>query len=290
MLAAIAGPDPRSPISYPADPRAFTAAVARPGVRGLRIAWGGDLGITPVEGEVLEIAHGALGVFKRLGARVREGHPDFGGVLEVVLASRGARMVGLHEDKLPRWRDVMQEHLVRNIDYGLGLTAAGVMRAERLRTALWHRVRAFFQRHDLILTPTTAVKPFPVEEWYPREINDKPMANYIEWVLLTYAFTVVGLPAISVPCGFTRHGLPVGLQIVGRWRDEATVLRAAAAFERAAPWAHHRPPELRESVPATQAPGGRESAGRPGGRGAGGRPGRVTATTGPSAAASRPRE
>jgi amidase len=103
-------------------------------------------------------------------------------------------------------------------------------------------VREFFTRHDLLLTPTTAVKPFPVEEWYPREINGKAMRNYVEWVLLTYAFTVVGLPAISVPCGFTRDGLPVGLQIVGRWRDEATVLRAAAAFERAAPW-DRRPPE-----------------------------------------------
>jgi Asp-tRNA(Asn)/Glu-tRNA(Gln) amidotransferase A subunit family amidase len=82
-----------------------------------------------------------------------------------------------------------------------------------------------------------------VETSYPREINGVPMTNYIQWVLLTYAFTVVGLPAISVPCGFTRDGLPVGLQIVGRWRDEAGVLRVAAAFEQAAPWAHQRPPE-----------------------------------------------
>jgi amidase len=254
MLAAIAGPDPRSPISYPVDPRALTGAVAQPRVRGLRVAWGGDLGITPVAGEVLETAREAVGVFKRLGARVSEDHPDFGGVQDVALASRAARMVGMHEDKLPRWRDVMQEHLVRNIDDGLGLTAADVMRAERLRTALWHRVREFFQGHDLILTPTTAVTPFPVEEWYPREINGKPMANYIAWVLLTYAFTVVGLPAISVPCGFTRDGLPVGLQIVGRWRDEATVLRAAAAFERAAPWTQHRPPEPEQALPVSGAP------------------------------------
>jgi Asp-tRNA(Asn)/Glu-tRNA(Gln) amidotransferase A subunit family amidase len=81
-----------------------------------------------------------------------------------------------------------------------------------------------------------------VETVYPTEINGKPMDSYIQWVLLTYAFTVVSVPAISVPCGFTASGLPVGLQIVGRWRDEATVLRAAAAFEQAAPWAHLRPP------------------------------------------------
>jgi amidase len=136
----------------------------------------------------------------------------------------------------------MQENLVKNIEAGLRLTAADIGRAERLRTALWHRVRQFLDRYDLILTPTVAVKPFPVETWYPEEINGQPVSNYILWVLLTYAFTVVGLPAISVPCGFTREGLPVGLQIVGRWHDDATVLRAAAAFEEAAPWAHRRPP------------------------------------------------
>ena len=112
-----------------------------------------------------------------------------------------------------------------------------------MRTELWERVRRFQERYDFIVTPTTAVGPFPVETTYPREINGVPMTNYIQWVLLTYAFTIVGLPAISVPCGFTRDALPVGLQIVGRWRDDASVLRAAAAFEAAAPWNDRRPPD-----------------------------------------------
>ena len=105
-------------------------------------------------------------------------------------------------------------------------------------------MRAFQERYDLILTPTAAVAPFPVE-WRsgPKEINGQPMPSYIDWAMLTYAFTVVGLPAISVPAGFTKSGLPVGLQIAGRWRDEAGVLRAAAAFETAQPWADRRPPD-----------------------------------------------
>jgi Asp-tRNA(Asn)/Glu-tRNA(Gln) amidotransferase A subunit family amidase len=152
-------------------------------------------------------------------------------------------MVARHEDKLPKWRDVMQDNLVKNIEQGLALSTSAVARGERLRTELWERVRRFQERYDFIVTPTTAVPPFPVETTYPREINGVPMTSYIQWVLLTYAFTVVGLPAISVPCGFTRDGLPVGLQIVGRWRDDASVLRAAAAFEAAAPWADHRPPD-----------------------------------------------
>jgi Asp-tRNA(Asn)/Glu-tRNA(Gln) amidotransferase A subunit family amidase len=243
MLAVIAGPDPRSPISYPVDGRAFTAAARRPSLRGARVAWSPDLGVTPVDHEIRRVATDATRVLRQLGARVDEAHPDFTGLADIVLASRGFSMVARHEDKLPRWRDVMQENLVKNIEYGLGLRASDVARAERARTELWERVRTFQERYDFIVTPTTAVGPFPVETIYPREINGVPMANYIQWVLLTYAFTVVGLPAISVPCGVTRDGLPVGLQIVGRWRDEASVLRAAAAFEAAAPWADRRPPE-----------------------------------------------
>jgi amidase len=242
MLSTIAGPDPRSPISYPVDRRSFTAAVRRPTLRGARIAWSPDLGVTPVDHEIRTVAESATAVLRRLGARVEEAHPDFAGLLDIVLASRGFSMVARHEDKLLKWREVMQENLVKNIDYGLGLRASDVGRAERRRSALWERVRKFQERYDFIVTPTTAVGPFPIETTYPREINGVPMANYIQWVLLTYAFTVVGLPAISVPCGFTRDGLPVGLQIAGRWRDEPSVLRAAAAFEQAAPWADRRPP------------------------------------------------
>src|SRR4030095_7505414 len=140
--------------------------------------------------------------------------------------------------------------------------------AQTARTALWHRVRAFMETRDLLILPSVAVPPFPVEQPYPTEINGKPLDNYTQWFFLTYGITVTGLPAISVPCGFTAAGLPVGLQIVGRRRGaaagaarapragalpvafrmgagrrgEAAVLRAAAAFEAAAPWRDRIPP------------------------------------------------
>ncbi|MBI3637056.1 MAG: amidase, partial [Candidatus Rokubacteria bacterium] len=199
MLSAIAGPDPRAPISYPVDPRRFTRAVSRPSVRGLRIAWGGDLGVAAVDDEILEITREATRVFRRLGARVDEAHPDLNGLLPVVLDSRGARMVGLHDGKLPKWRDVMQPNLVKDIEYGLGLSAADIGRAERGRTELYHRARAFYETYDAILTPTAPVPPFPVEVTHPTAINGRPMRSYIEWVLPTYAFTILGVPAISVP-------------------------------------------------------------------------------------------
>jgi amidase len=244
MLSAIAGPDPRSPISYAVDSRAFVAAVRRGNVKGLRIAWSPDLGITPVDAEVERVFTDATAVFRGLGARLQRAHPDFEGVEDVVRVSRGARMAAVHAERLREWRSVMQENLVKNIDEGLALRAEDIGRAERQRSAIWHRVRAFFERHDLILTPTTAVPPFRVDTIFPTEINGSPMANYVQWVMLTYAFTIVGLPAISIPCGFTRDGLPVGLQIVGPWRDEPRILSAAAAFERAQPWAHLRPPTV----------------------------------------------
>jgi amidase len=244
MLSVIAGADARAPISYAVNPRVFVDAVRRPAMRGLRVAWGGDLGVTPVDDEVRAVARAAADTFRRLGARVEEAHPDFTGLREIVLTSRGVSMVARHADRLATWRNAMQENLVKNIDHGLTLTPSQIGRAERLRSELWERVRQFQERYDLILTPTAAVPPIPVE-WRsgPKEINGQPMPSYIDWAMLTYAFTVVGLPAISVPAGFTKDGLPVGLQIVGRWRDEAGVLCAAAAFEGAQPWADRRPPE-----------------------------------------------
>lgn len=243
MLAAIAGPDERAPLSYPVDTREFLGAVKAPSVKGLRVAWSPDLGLTPVDHEVKRIAGAASRVFSRLGARVEEAAPDLSGVHEIIRVSRGLRMAALHADKLSKWREVMSPNLVRNIEEGLKLSAEDAGRAEKLRTELWARVRKFLARYDLILTPTVAVLPFPVEIPYPREINGKPMADYIEWLILTYAFTVVGLPAISVPAGWSAGGLPVGLQIAGRWRAETSVLRAAAAFEAAQPWADRIPPE-----------------------------------------------
>ena len=131
----------------------------------------------------------------------------------------------------------MQKELVLDIEQGLGLTRRKSPAAKSCASVLWQRVRTFMETRDLLVLPTVAVPPFPVEQPYPTEINGKPLDNYIQWFSLTYGITVTGLPAISVPCGFTRSGLPVGLQIVGRRRQEAAVLRAAAAFEAAAPWA-----------------------------------------------------
>ncbi|GIX49523.1 MAG: amidase [Candidatus Tectimicrobiota bacterium] len=243
MLSVIAGEDERVPISYPVDTRAFLRAVQRPQVAGLRVAWTPDLGgLLPVAAEVKAAVEAAVRVFADLGAVVCEATPDFSGVQEIIHVTRAAGMITRHGDKLPQWREVMNPNLVWNIEQGAKLSARDWGLAEQRRTELWLRVQAFFRHYDLLLTPTVAILPFPVEESYPQAIAGHRVASYIDWFLFTYAITLTGLPAISVPCGWTAAGLPVGLQIVGRRRAETTVLRAAAAFEEAAPWAERRPP------------------------------------------------
>jgi amidase len=243
MLSVLAGPDDRAPLSYAVDTRDFLKAVRNPSVKGWRVAWTPDLnGLIPVDAEVAKVAEGALKVFRSLGVKVEAACPDFSEVNEIVLATRGLSMVALHADKLVQWKGEMQKGLVWNIEQGLRLTPQEIARGEKLRTALWHRVRTFMETRDLLILPTVAVPPFPVEQPYPTEINGKTLDNYTQWFFLTYGISVTGLPAISVPCGFTRGGLPVGLQIVGRRRQEAAVLTAAAAFEAAALWEGRIPP------------------------------------------------
>jgi amidase len=248
MLSVVAGADDRAPISYDVDTAAFPRAVRSPSVKGWRVAWTPDLnGLLPVDAEIARVAEGATRIFRSLGARVESACCDFSEVNDIVLGTRGVSMVASHADKLPRWKEHMQKGLVWNIEQGLRLSPEEIGRAEALRTTLWHRVRAFMETRDLLILPTVAVPPFPVEVPYLTEINGQPLDNYTQWFFLTYGITVTGLPVMSVPCGFTKSGLPVGLQIVGRRRQEAMVLRAAAAFEAAAPWADKIPPVVTEA-------------------------------------------
>jgi amidase len=242
MLSVIAGQDDRSPISFPVDTEKFLSAVKRPRIKGLKVAWSPDLKVSPVDQEVHKLVAAAARRFTELGCKVEPAEPDFTGLQQIIHVTRAARMVALHGEKLEKWRDQLNPNLAWNIEQGFPLTVKEIGEAEKERTALYHRVRDFFGKYDLLLTPTVALPPFPQEMIYPKEINGKPTKNYLEWLYLTYAITMTGLPAISIPCGFTSEGLPVGLQIVGRRLAETTVLKAAAAYEAITPWKDKRPP------------------------------------------------
>lgn len=255
MLSVMAGPDDRAPLSYEVDARQFAAAVKAPSVKGWRVAWTLDLGgLVLVDDEVRAVFEQAVGAFRSMGARVEAACPDMSDVPEIVRLTRGLLMVARHADRLPEHRAVLQAGLVENTEAGLALSSREVAEGELLRTRQWQRVREFLETHDVWLTPTMAVPAFPIEHPHVLEVNGKPVGKAMQRSHLTYAFSVLGLPAISIPCGFTPAGLPVGLQIAGKRRGEATVLRAAAAFEAVQPWSGRVPPVVISAPSAKESP------------------------------------
>ena len=240
MLNVMAGADPRDRLSLPTEID-YLAALEED-VAGLRVAWSPDLGYALVDPEVREIVEKAALRFEELGCHVEEAHPNledpWESIVHVIWASAFA---GLHLHDLETVRDQIDPGLVRVIEQGLQLSGAEVAIAYARRNDYYHAWRQFMERYDLLLTPALPVTAFPAGDDHPGQIDGQP-TTYLSWTAFTYPFNITGQPAASVPCGFASDGLPVGLQIVGRWRDDVTVLRASAAFEALAPWAEKRPP------------------------------------------------
>lgn len=240
MLSAIAGPDVNVPISL-SEPGSTFLSAAEGDVAGWRIGWSPDLGIAPMEPEIVRVCEQSLDVWRSLGCEVEEAQPGFDDVREVLTPLRAMRTAAVHQDLLREGENIANQFLRDFMRKAGNLGAMDVGRAEALRSQLWERCMAFFSKYDLLVTPTTQTPPFVAGEYYPKVIAGRPVENTVEAFIITYALSMTGLPVISIPCGFTDDGLPVGIQIAGRWRDDAQVLRAAAAFERAKPWAHLRP-------------------------------------------------
>jgi amidase len=244
FLDAMSGPDRRSPVSLPGEATPFLKATQNPEVKNLKIAWSDNLNLIPADPLVLKEARKAIGVFQSLGCEVVEDCPDFSGARETALILRGVRFVAVHGEQYrnnPEFKRWVNPLVTGNIEYGLKLSVQEIAWANQHRSEIWDRMRAFFDRYDLLMTLTVPIPPFLAEVKYPTEIAGKPMEHYLDWAKLTYAITMTGHPAVSVPCGWTDNGLPVGLQIVGPYRGEAALLKAAAAYEQAAPWADKRP-------------------------------------------------
>lgn len=240
LLSVLAGPDDHDPQSFPATGEDFTRA-AEGGINGLRVAWSPDLGYAAVESEVRQLCEAAAKAFTTLGCVVEEAHPGFENPEALFFDLSAGLRAAAYGGYLAEWRDQMDPFLVKRIAHAEGLTAADYEKATHRRTALWQTVRQFFERYDLLLTPTTAVPPFAIGITFPTEIAGRPVDSPLAWMPFTFPFNLTGQPVISIPCGWTADGLPVGLQIVGRRFADATVLRAAAAFEAARPWTHRRP-------------------------------------------------
>src|SRR5215211_7200409 len=244
MLSAIAGPDARCPISISEPGNLFLRPLERD-FGGVRIAWSKDLGGLPVDPRVTEVLEGKRGVFESLGCEVEDAQPDFAGADEAFKTLRAWRYELAHGELLEGHRDEIKDTVIWNIEEGARLGGPQVGRAERERTEIFHRVRSFMRSYEFLVAPVSQVPPFDVKERYVTEISGERMQTYIDWMKSCYYVTLTGLPAVSVPCGFTREGLPVGVQIVGRYRDDFGVLQLARAFEEATRCGERRPPLAR---------------------------------------------
>ena len=241
LLAVMAGPDPRAPTSINEPGAVFLKPLKR-SFKRVRVAWSRDLGGLPVEPAVTNVLEKQRQVFKDLGCIVEEAEPDFSGATEAFETLRGLayqhRIGALIKDH----RDKLKDTVVWNYEAGRKLGAPDIARAEGLRTALYHRMRKFLEKYDFLVCPVNQLPPYSVDEEYPKEIAGTKMGNYLDWMKSCYYITITTHPAISVPAGFTDDGLPVGIQIVGRYRDDFGVLQMAHAFEQATEAWKRRPP------------------------------------------------
>ena len=232
MLDALSVQHPHDPLSMPA-PRVPFAAAMRDARPPRRVAFTPNLGLSNVDPEVAAICRAAAHRFTEMGTAVEDASPDFSNAIDTFQTQRGLLFAALRGDLLARERARINPSIVWNIEKGLKLSADEIIRAERERAALYHRVAAFFDSYDLLLCPTVAVPPYAVEQAYPTRIGDQQLTSYIDWMFLTFVIPLTGCPALSLPCGFTKDGLPVGLQIIGPSHADAAVIAAASLLEQA---------------------------------------------------------
>lgn len=230
FLDAMSGEHPADPLSLPSLPASFLSA-ARSGKRPTRIAYSPDLGITPVDPEVAAITRKAASRFAEAGVVVEEAYPDLREAHECFHVLRAFDFAITKAALLRNKRDQLKPEVIWNIEEGLKLSVQQLERAEAQRVAMAARTLEFFENYDLLLTPATIVPPFPIEHRYVAECAGKKFDNYVEWLGIVYAITLACCPALSLPCGFTASGLPVGLQMVAPSRGEAQLLAGAKVLE-----------------------------------------------------------
>jgi amidase len=241
MLSAIAGPDPRSPIAIVESGERFREPLDRD-FAGVRIAWSRDLGGLPIDRRVTAVLAAQRPTFESLGCKVDDAEPDLSDAREIFQAWRAWAFALRYGPLLAEHRHQIKDTVIWNTEQGLKQTGRELGEAEVKRTRLYHRMREFMATYEFLVLPATQVPPFDVTQPYVTEINGVKLPTYIDWMRACSDITVTGHPAISVPCGFTDDGLPVGVQIVGRHQDDLGVLQLAHAFEQATGFWRRRPP------------------------------------------------
>jgi amidase len=231
MLDMMTGYHPRDPISLDKPVVSYTECL-KTSVSYKRVAYSPNLGQCPIDPEVAEICASAAQSFAGHAKDMLEDCFDLSGADDVFQNLRAVQFAASHAPKLQTHRDMLKPDVIWNIEAGLKLTADDIGKALREQGALYHRVVDFFENYDLLMTPTVMVAPFDHTIRSLDEVGGVKFDNYVAWLAMTYLLTITSCPVISVPCGFTKSGLPVGLQIMGPPKREDKVLQAALAFER----------------------------------------------------------
>lgn len=244
LHSVLVGFDPADPNSLPLDGAPFLD-IAESGpisdLAGVRVGWSDNLGGLPIDPAVLDVLRGqGLPALERMGAEVQSFDLDFDGAETSFRILRAWGMVASHGETYRTQRDMLSRNVIDNVEMGLDLTAADIHRAYTDRTSLATRFAGYFDDVDVLAMPTVQLPPFPVEWNHPEVVAGVEQDDYLGWMRSCWYVTATGLPAISVPCGFTPDGLPIGIQFVGRPLGDVDLVRFAAGFEDVHPvWKHH---------------------------------------------------
>lgn len=241
LLSAMAGADPRDPGCYPSEPAVFARQLDRD-PKGVRVAWCPDLGGLPLDRRVRSVLEAQRKTFEGLGCIVEEACPNLSGADEVFLTLRAWSSWNALGPLLERHRNEMKPEAVGQLERGARLSGADVAKAMTWHGEIMERMRRFQQKYEFVACAVNQVPPFDAKLDWPKEIEGVQMEHYVAWMKSAYFISVTFCPAISVPAGFTADGLPVGIQIVGRYRDDFGVLQMGHAFEQATGFGSRRPP------------------------------------------------
>jgi amidase len=241
LLSVMAGPDPRCPISITESGSRFAAPLER-NFKGARVAWYKDLGGIPFDSRIRSAVDAHRKTFESLGCIVEEAEPDLTGAGEAYDTLRAWGYASGFATAVRDHRELVKDTIIWEVERGLKLSGADIAHAETLHSQAWNNMRIFQEKYEYFIVPSTQVPPFDINQPYVTEIEGVRMKTYTEWMKCCWLISILENPSISMPCGYTPEGLPVGLQIVGRHRDEFSVLQLAHAFEVATHSSHRRPP------------------------------------------------
>ena len=232
FLDTLAGKSLIDPISFAAPNTPYVQAIEKP-TAPAKIGYSHDLGIAPVDQEVRDICARSMQIFEKAGSAIFEAHPNLDDAEDIFQTLRAAQFAASYKKHLDENRELLKPEVIWNIEKGLELSIEDINNAELARGALYLRTLDFFSSYDLLACPAVVVPPFDVEQRYVTEAGGKEFNTYVSWLVMSFALTLTACPSISVPCGFTSEGLPVGLQLMAPRGDEALLLSVASFFEQA---------------------------------------------------------